>query len=149
MSDMGSLFHCRRPLRTGHASARDCSKPHCEIRIKPSVPENSEATRSAGKVQLSDGLASAHEHRCGTYMVAPCNSRIWKGPLFLAPKSIGAATTAADDADATTLFYATPNWIHQRPCHSTGRLHGHAEQLSMHGFDFQIRALRATRRPHP
>src|SRR5271154_2318034 len=75
LSDMGSLFHCRCPLRTGHASARDCSKPHCENRIKPSVPENSEATRSAGKVELSDGLASAHEHRCGTYMVAPCNSR--------------------------------------------------------------------------
>src|ERR1700728_3292565 len=81
MSDMGSLFHCRRPLRTEHAITRDGTKPHREVRIEQSVPENSEATRSAGKVQLSDGLASAHEHRCGSYMAAACDSRNGDGAL--------------------------------------------------------------------
>src|SRR3982074_2923305 len=81
MSDMGSLFHCRCPLRTRHAITRDRPKPRRKVRIEQSVPENSEATRSAGKIQLSDGLASAHEHRCGSHMAAACDSRNGDGAL--------------------------------------------------------------------
>src|SRR5712692_8942576 len=81
MPDMGSLFHCRCPLRTAHAITRDRPKPRREVRSEQSGPENSEATRSAGKIQLSDGLASAHEYRCGAYMAAACDSRNGDGAL--------------------------------------------------------------------
>ena len=51
MSDMGALFHCRRPLSTGHAIARDGTKTHREVQIEQSGLENSEAARSAGRVK--------------------------------------------------------------------------------------------------
>src|ERR1700679_3007128 len=81
MSGRCTLFHCGCPLRTGHAITRDRPKPRRELRIEQSIPENSEATRSTGKVQLSDGAAPPHEHRCGANMAAACDSRNRDGAL--------------------------------------------------------------------
>jgi hypothetical protein len=53
-----------------------------KFRSEQSAIENAEAARSAGKIQVSDGLASAHEHRCGAYMAAACNRRNGEGALF-------------------------------------------------------------------
>jgi hypothetical protein len=82
MPDLGSLFHCRRPLRTGHAFTRDGPKPHRTSRIEQSRVHNTQAARGPGKVQLPNGLASAHEHRCGPLMVAPRDPRDREGALF-------------------------------------------------------------------
>src|SRR5580700_10675631 len=81
MSDMGSLFYCRCPLRTGHAITRDRPKSPRGVRIEESGSKDTQTTRSAGKIQLPDGLASAHEHRCGAYMAAECDSGNGDGAL--------------------------------------------------------------------
>ena len=103
---MGSLFHCRHSVRSRHAISRDGSKPPRGVRIEKSGTTDTQAARSAGKVQLSDGLAPTHEYRCRPSMAAsrytrdsevslPASGRRRGSPLYLHKNAINASMVSS------------------------------------------------------
>jgi DNA-binding transcriptional LysR family regulator len=79
LPDVGSLFHCRHSVRSRHAIARDRSKPPRGVRIENFGAKDTQATRSPGKIQLSDGLASAYEYRCRPSVASSRDTRDSEG----------------------------------------------------------------------